>query len=88
MKGLLPIHPHLVRDSEDRQALETFRGQASFAGSGPTGKVCGQCRHWLGLRHSKSAICVEHKRLMSGREGPKIPANAGACKYFDEAGAR
>jgi hypothetical protein len=82
----LPIHPYLVRDAEERRALSTFCGMASFAGSGPPGATCSQCRFWLGKPKGAAAICLEYKRLMSGREGPKVPAGAASCKYFASRG--
>jgi hypothetical protein len=78
---LLPVNPYL-HDASHHGALQTYRGMASFAGGGPPGHSCGQCAYWLGKPTSKAATCVKHTRLMSGREGPKIPADAKACKYF------
>ena len=82
---LLRLHPNLVRDrGEARTYLASHQGMAFFAASGPAGQVCGRCQYWLGKPDSKAAICVKYKTLMSGREGPKVPADADACKYFEE----
>jgi hypothetical protein len=59
-----------------------MRAWRHFAGSGPPNRFCGQCAYWDGKPTVKAAPCLEHKRLMSGRAGPKVPAGAGACKYF------
>jgi hypothetical protein len=81
---LLPIHQGLIRNAEERRALETYCGQAFFAGSGPAGRCCIECLHWLGKPTTKAAICVQHRRLTGKRRSSKVPASAKACKYFAE----
>jgi hypothetical protein len=80
----LPLHGNLIRDSAvERQALQTYAGQAFFGGTGPVGKTCGGCSFWDGKPTSRAAICLMHKRMRDGRAGPIVPRQAAACKYFE-----
>jgi hypothetical protein len=75
----------LRRDSAvERQALRSVAGMAYFAGTGPIAKTCGQCPFWAGKPSSDAAICLKYKRMMDGRQGPPVPREMDACKYFEE----
>lgn len=58
-------------------ARRTYRGMASFAGSGPLWKSCGQCEHY-------TKDCAQYRRMMNVRQGPRFPADTPSCKYFVE----
>ena len=68
-------------------------GMAHFAGSGPAGKVCRECKFFASLGHHekrgvhggrlKDATCRKYSALMNG-EGPRVPPSASACKFFEE----
>ena len=60
----------------------THTGQAYFAGTGPYGAACGECRYWLGTPRKKAARCAKFKDLTLSN-GPAVPRDAMACKYFD-----
>lgn len=79
---LTAINPEL-----DRQVRQTFEGQAHFAGTGPKGATCGNCRHWSGDQHSGSAICLEYWRRVRRappKKGFRVPRDAPACSAFVE----
>ena len=73
-------------------------GMAYFAGTGPAGKTCGHCCHrgmwrvssierWDDRRQTYDAKsyrysgCAMFKQL-TGKFGPAIARDNGACKYF------
>jgi hypothetical protein len=64
---------------------------AYFPGSGPAGKVCGQCRH-LRQKHSDKGtemkgkfFCDKARAFINVTyETKAIPRDAAACKYFEE----
>ena len=63
----------------------TFPGQASFADE-TIAKECRQCACWRfngydGKRELKQGKCQKAMQ-MAGRDQPKFPGNASACKYF------
>lgn len=81
------------------QAKKTHEGQAHFAGSGPNGKTCGDCtfkgyyrkgrERWNEARQehiarSRKVQGCEKFLRMTGIHGPDIPADALACKYFEQ----
>jgi hypothetical protein len=71
----------------------TEPGMAFFAGTGPEGKVCGQCKlkgYWRS-RVNKSGFpiasvhsggCAKFHSL-TGTHGPAINGNLRACKFFE-----
>ena len=75
----LRIDRHLAGASvTDELASRTFAGQAHFAGTGPPGAVCGNCRHWdSGLVRNR--ICASSRRSPgewdSSSPTPPVPAN-------------
>jgi hypothetical protein len=75
------------------QMRATKPGQAHWAGTGPSGKTCGDCAH-LGYwkqRHNASGDLVKNERTngcqryfqLTGVHGPVVPATAGACRHFE-----
>lgn len=86
---------HLTKDRLSPLASRTHRGMAHFAGTGPRGKTCRECKYWAACngyyakssRHGdtlKPSPCLQFRKLTGG-EGPGIPGSAPACKYFDPA---
>lgn len=77
---------------------KTPSGMAHWAGTGPDGATCLQCKHWnncgdpagyyskTGMRGGmiKPRRCGKYKSMMQGRHGDAIPWDALACKYFDK----
>ena len=71
----------------------TAPGMAHWAGSGPPGKACGQCRfrgYWAPKKHLhglgtdvKSQGCEKFFHL-TGVHGPALQNALPACKYFEE----
>lgn len=85
---LLAINPNLTDTPDDHK--RTHAGMAFFAGSGPP-TSCSACQWWSDTRPGaepkagqKSAACIKYKQMMQGHSGPKVPASAYACKYFEE----
>jgi hypothetical protein len=71
------VDPNLTKDG-------TVFGMAHFAGTGPYGKTCGDCK-FLTFIKGNHARCEQFRRLM-GKYGPAdIPYRTHACKYFVEA---
>ncbi len=89
------ISDHLTEAPSDRAARATHPGQAHFAGSGPHGRACRECISWKHEKYDylskngkyrgliKPAMCLKFKSL-TRQEGPKIPDDAAACRYFEE----
>jgi hypothetical protein len=73
-------------------------GMAFFAGTGPSGKTCGDCKnrgyyrqgpeHWdetkqkMVSRGYRVQKCAQFK-AMTGRHGTDVDAGYSACKYFE-----
>ena len=90
---LLTIIPELTdRDEpERRRALATHAGMVHYAGSGPAGAWCHDCRYWANestgnapRAGQEEPLCQKYRSMMQGNKAPKIPGGAAACKYFDE----
>uniref|UniRef100_UPI003BA8A676 hypothetical protein n=1 Tax=Stappia sp. TaxID=1870903 RepID=UPI003BA8A676 len=47
MPRLLKMSDHMTAAPCDPQARQTYVGQVHFAGSGPEGRTCRECRHWF-----------------------------------------
>lgn len=77
--------------------METIRGMAHWAGSGPEGKVCGVCKKWITVdmvseqnRAGNDQLigqmnkCLKFREL-TGKFGPvQIPINTKACRHFED----
>lgn len=67
---------------------QTPDGMAHWAGTGPSDKTCGQCKH-LGAVYPHAgktkylSRCQLYQRRANGRVGGKLPPNTPACKYFE-----
>jgi hypothetical protein len=78
---------HLTTTDEDldRMVRRTIPGMAHWAGSGPRGKSCGQCQHFveMSIGVGRSTRCHRYE-TMTGQQGTKkIPVKTPACKYFE-----
>jgi len=79
--------PELVQ-----QIRNTAAGMAHWAGTGPAGKICGECRFWTYWRqiHNRSGDTVrteQHKgcgkyEALTGVKGPQINPQLFACRHF------
>jgi hypothetical protein len=79
---------------QDRLSRSSFAGMAHFAGTGPAGSTCRECRFWqhvqygyhsrVGKYHGliKPCACAKY-RSITGRAGALVPDDAMACKYFE-----
>lgn len=94
----LDIDHRLTRDPTSDRAAATHAGQAHFAGTGPQGRTCRECKFWItvsaGVSHAYYAGAARHGRTLkphpcklfrkfTGKPGTPVPYNAGACKYFE-----
>lgn len=87
--------PHLTQATVEQ--AQTAPGMAHWAGSGPPGNACKQCRfkdYWAQQRNrhglgkdAKSRGCKKFFDL-TGVHGPAIRDNLPACKYFEEKPAK
>lgn len=79
---------HLVEDANGRAAIDTYVGMAFLAGSGPAGRVCRECQHYVEPVYRKQLLtkgrCSEFSRQRQGTIGAKFPATVACCKYFAE----
>lgn len=81
---------HMTRLPGVPDRADAIRGMAHFAGSGPEGKTCGDCRHRGYSRltrdedHSWWHRGCEMYRRLTGRFGPRISRDLAACRYFEE----
>lgn len=98
--GLIVEQPNLtvINPALESARRSTYPGMAHFAGSGPAGVTCRQCRDWTGCgqesgyyakkgKHGgvlKPRPCGTYRALMGGEIGPAVPHDARACKYFIE----
>ncbi len=77
----------LTKDSFDTWGSDmpgSYPGMAHFAGTGPAGNFCRECRHFIARRGKKSeTICAKYRELMR-RIGPAIPGHAEACRHFEK----
>ncbi len=85
--------PLTVLDLEFNEMVKnTPSGMAYWAGTGPPGRTCRECRHFgqkkgdIGYNtHGllKNAKCAQYLSL-SLRDGRAIPHDSKACKFFEE----
>ena len=70
---------------------KTHIGMAHFAGTGPAGEICGNCKHWSGefdpyrvLQRIKPGLCRKHaERRQTDRKTAPVPHDASACRHFE-----
>lgn len=88
---------HLTKAPGEFSADDIRPGMASFLGTGPSGKTCGDCGHRgyyrqtqtskrdypddNGLRTIKVGTCAKYHELTS-KHGPVVRKAWQACKYF------
>jgi hypothetical protein len=96
---MTPVNDPWLKHDDDlsRKAGMTEPGMAYFAGTGPAGKFCGDCKFWTYQReqgrrnrdgHYESYLgsypgCAKFKQF-TGHHGPPIDRRLHACKYFEE----
>ncbi len=70
---------------EKAKARDTYPGMAHFAGTGPAGKRCEDCRYLTHLNGTnRNSFCCDEYHRLTGKDGPKIPKAALSCKYFED----
>ncbi len=79
---------HLTEPNPDLADMirRTPSGMAHWAGTGPTGKTCGECAFLVSISVGvgNSTRCEKYTMMMRGKQGSKkIPKTTPACKYFD-----
>ena len=93
------ISDHLTEIPGVPSKAAAIRGMAHFAGSGPSGKTCGDClhrgyrrqslkEHWDAAIRQMVSNFYRHPgcamyRKLTGRHGSKIAPENHACKYFE-----
>lgn len=82
---------HLKQQSEDfaQQLIKTTPGMAHFAGGGPIGTTCGECRHLIEMIDScsgknKRSRCDKYREMMAGKVGERVETMTPSCKYFEK----
>jgi len=77
------MDPSLTRDENSERNEKTRPGMAHFAGTGPKGKVCGNCASWVPPPHGSGERCGRYAELMQGKWHRRvIPFHTPACKYW------
>lgn len=71
----------------DARIAATPAGMAHWAGTGPEGAICAQCRRWAEFRverppQSKRARCGKFAGLM-GKMGRGVDGRTPACRLFE-----
>ncbi len=56
-------------------------GMAHFAGTGPSGKTCGKCKHYQKIERVNR--CLIYRKL-TGDYGPSIKRAYRACRHFED----
>ena len=85
MPDLIDVTPGLTKphgEGATEKHFKTYKGMAHFAGTGPEGKQCKECRHFLKKAPHKPSPCSEYKRLTTDKVARNVPTTADACKYF------
>lgn len=75
--------PQLTRIFDDQfeaKMAETARGMPDFAGTGPTGAYCRECRNFTA--GEKKFPCGKFRQLMKIK-GSAIPGYCRARRYFE-----
>lgn len=62
---------------------QTVPGQAHWGGSGPPGRTCGECQHWVSYLR-RGMRCDQYYRMMRRWHQERLPASALACRHFLE----
>ncbi len=83
-------------DISEKGIRETPPGMAHWTGTGPKGKVCRECVHYVSDArysanspgHAKNQLkpgwCKKTKELQGGMKGPVFPTESKACRHFEE----
>jgi hypothetical protein len=81
----------------ERKQAQTHSGMAHWAGTGPQGKTCRECKHWqlvqgMGSYYGENGIhggslkprlCFKYMAL-TDTTGDFVPHHAAACRHFEE----
>ena len=74
----------LFETPTDKLARQSYAGMAHFAGTGPDGKYCGDCRH---LDRGKGPGKLEYPcskfKALTGKIGRSVPVSAASCRHFE-----
>ena len=62
----------------------TVPGMAHFAGTGPAGRTCGECRFLVKVPRGNNQRCEKYRQMMDEYGAVNIPETTPACKYFTE----
>jgi hypothetical protein len=87
-----PPAPAVAPSTLAAQIRATPAGMATWAGTGPSGRTCGQCRHFNETA-PRQGWCAEFARLMKGgghwrpgaqaeKVAPRFSALTAACRRF------
>jgi hypothetical protein len=80
--SLKHVDHNLKQDAWGQLAAGTVPGMAYFAGTGPLGSTCGECRHCALAEKAKTPHCAKAAAML-GKRGPNIRKSIAACKYFE-----
>lgn len=76
-----PLMRYLKQTAQEAaQKASVVPGMRHFAGSGPKGSTCGQCKHVLTSKHDAERECGE----VSLKARKPFPATTPCCRYFKE----
>jgi hypothetical protein len=91
-------HLTVIDRTLNQQVANSVPGMAHWAGTGPTGWTCRECKHWTGCGDPNGyrsgrgitggelvpRACAEFRRL-TGKIGPRVPHWVASCRHFVEA---
>ena len=65
----------------ERGLLETPKGMAYWAGTGPASMKCRDCVFFSKAKTAKKGLCGKYADMMR-KKAPDFDSHARACKYF------
>lgn len=82
-----------VDEENHKLSAQTHDGMASWAGKGPIGKTCFECKYFAAERKTKPKkyqkfSCVKFCEMVKKSKGPTFPGDTLSCRYFEDGGDR
>ena len=68
-----------------RQIKMSHEGMAHWAGTGPAGKMCSDCRYMkIASEKSKKGTCEKFRVMMGLARGKYFPVSTAACRFYEQ----
>lgn len=72
------------RTTLTKQIQASVPGMAHWAGTGPKGKYCGDCRFLVARKGAAGYGCDKYRQLMGRMLKNDIPRQTRACRHFEQ----